>query len=426
MQTQTITCPSCGTTIELSETLAHPFVEAVRAELGAKLQAAQDEATKAKADLAKEKADIETQRADIAAQIARGISAKRTELEASVREEVETELRAEVDSKNKRIEKLLADLKGAKEDQLKLEQDKQDLELRAQSIDLEITKAVTAKLDALKAEAEQQAEESYRLKIAELNKKLEDTTEKLEEAKKKAQQGSVQLQGEVLELDFQATLSQTFPWDEIHEVKKGQRGADCIHLVNSGLNQRAGSISWETKRTQNWGSDWIIKLKGDSRDAKTDVAVIVSEILPQGIESFGLVEGIWVVKPSMAIPLAYALRETILKTSEARKAAEGKQTQAGAVYDYVTGPEFRARLEGIADPFRQMQCDLASERRQAEIRFSKRQKQIDRVLQSCFSMVGDLHGIAGQDIAELEAVEMKSLVASIEDDAPASYNGDHE
>lgn len=265
------------------------------------------------------------------------------------------------------------------------------------------------------------AEDGFKFQILELKKKLDDTTEKLEEARKKAQQGSQQLQGEVLELDLQCTLVQTFPWDQIEEVKKGQRGADCLQKVMSSSSQRAGAILWETKRAQNWGGDWIAKLKADARESKADLAVIVSEVLPCQ-ESLGLVEGVWVVTPSLAIPLAYALRESIIKTAEARRAAEGKQTQAGIIYDYVTGPEFRARLEGIAEPFKRMQLDLTKERRLAEIRFNKRQKQIDRVLQACFGMVGDLHGMAGQDIAELEAIELKALEASGEEEEDSNEN----
>ncbi len=414
MQNQTISCPKCGNEFELSESFAHPILEAARAEYEGQLQKAKDEATKAKDDLAKEKSAIETQKAQLETLIAKGVADKRVDLEKSIREELQVGIDADVKAKDTRIQKLISDLGIAKAEQLKLEQTKQDLELKASSIELEITKGVNSKLGDLKAQATKDAEESYKFKIAELEKKLTDTTGKLDEAKKKAEQGSQQLQGEVLELDFEASLTQAFPWDSIEEVKKGQRGADCLQAVMSNVNLRAGTILWETKRAQSWGGDWIKKLKADSREAKADIAVIVSDVLPQGNDSFGLVDGVWAVKQSMAIPLAHALRESILKTAEARNAAEGKQTKAGIIYDYVTGPEFRARLEGIAEPFKQMQSDLISERRVADQRFAKRQKQMDLVLKACFGMVGDLQGIAGKDLAELEAIELRALESGID------------
>lgn len=415
MQAQFINCPSCGTQIELSETLAHPFVEAVKAEYGVKLAAAQNKAAIAETEKSKVLANIEAREAALDAEIAKGVAAKRVQIENSIREEIEAEVKAEVDSKDLRIQKLIAQLDTANAAQLELEEAKQMLEMREKSIALEIAKGINAKLDDLRVQAEKDAAEAFRLKIAELNKKLEDTTEKLEEAKKKAQQGSQQLQGEVLELDIEERLCSAFPWDTVEEVKKGQRGADCLQRVMAAAGARGGTILWESKRTQNWNPEWISKLKNDARDAKAEVAVIVTEVVPSGCDCFTLVEGVWVVKPSYAVALAHALRETILKTVEARRAAEGKQTKAGVIYDYVTGSEFRARLEGIAEPFKAMQTELSSERRLAEQRFNRRQKQLDRVLTSCFGMVGDLHEIAGQDIAGLEAIELRALSAGESD-----------
>lgn len=417
MQNQTITCPQCSAQFELSETLAHPYIEAIKDEYEAKLLAAGAAVSKANQDLAKEKASIEAQKADLDTLISKGVAAKRVELEVSIRGQIEAESNSETQALNARIAGLLSDLQAAKQEQLGLEQAKQDLVLKANSVDLEIAKGVNAKMDELKGQAVVEAEETFKFEIAELKKKLSDTANKLDEAKKKTEQGSNLLRGEVLELDFEDRLSKEFPWDKVEEVKKGQRGADCLQLVMNGLTQKAGTIIWETKRTQNWGNDWIAKLKSDARDAKAEISVIVSDVLPNGIDTFGVIDGVWVVKPVYAISLAYALRDCVLKTREARTAAEGKETKAGIIYDYVTGADFRARLEGIAEPFKQMQADLMSERRLAEQRFSKRQKQIDRVLVACFGMVGDLHGIAGQDIAELESIELKALGNLPEDDS---------
>lgn len=409
MQNQKITCPECGTQIELSETLAQPLIQAAKAKFESKLKAAQQESAKAKSLLEQERANIEAEKAQLDALIAKGVSAKRLELEGSIRQEVQSELQADAQAKEQRIQTLLDQLKASQKAQLDLEKEKQDLELKASSIELEITKGVNSKLAELREQATHDAEEQFRLKIAELEKKLSDTNGKLDEAKRKAAQGSQQLQGEVLELDFQERLQQEFPWDAIQEVKKGAHGADVIQQVKIGATQVAGKIVWETKRTQNWSNDWIPKLKTDSRQEKADLAVLVSEVLPQGVDIFAHLDGVWVVRPSFAIPLANALREGIIATKKARLAAECKGTKAESVYDYVTGAEFKARLEGIAEPFKQMQEDLQKERRQSELNFNKRQKQMDRVLMACFGMIGDLQGIAGHDLAQLEEVELSEL-----------------
>ena len=176
-----------------------------------------------------------------------------------------------------------------------------------------------------------------------------------------------------------------------------------------------GAILWETKRAQNWGSDWTDKAKQDTREAKAEAAVIVSEVLPKGIASFGLHDGVWVTKPAFALPVAQLLRSGLVETAMARKATASKEDKADLLYDYMTGPDFFARLQGIAEPFAQMQQDLQKEKNSTIVRWNKREKQMTRVLHAAMGLTGDLQGLGGADMQSLEGFELKAL-ASMDDD----------
>jgi hypothetical protein len=409
LQTQLIRCPNCDQEFELTETLALPLVEAVRSELGAKLQTAQDEAQRAKSDLAKERSEIAVARAGIDAEIAKGIAAKRPELIQSVRTEVKAELEADVLAKDTRIAELLEDLGNARKAELAAEKAKQEFELKVQGVDLEVIRKVNEQLGDLRQQAQKEADESNKQKLAEKDLLIKRLTEQAEELKRKAEQGSQRDQGEAAELELQDVISTAFPWDEVGEIKSGIRGADVLQRVKTGSDTVAGAILWERKKAQGWGGEWLAKAKDDMRREKADLVVIVSEVVPKGIEFFDCCEDVWVVTPSCVVSVAKALRAGLLETANARRTAEGRKTNAERAYDYLMGPEFVARLKGIAEPFVAMQSDLESERRAMTKHWARRQKHIERVLEAAFGMRGDIEGLAGADLPELEAIEIRAL-----------------
>ncbi len=162
-----------------------------------------------------------------------------------------------------------------------------------------------------------------------------------------------------------------------------------------------GTIMWEIKRTTKWNNDWLAKAKHDAMGCKAEIVIIVSDTTPSGITSFDLLDGVWVCRPNFASALACALRQQMEQVSTARRVAEGKQGKSETLYDYMTGPEFRARFAGIVEPFVQMQKDLDSEKRSTITRWNKRQKQIEGILNSASALNGDLLGIGGHDMTEL-------------------------
>ncbi|MDH4154180.1 MAG: DUF2130 domain-containing protein, partial [Nitrospira sp.] len=231
----------------------------------------------------------------------------------------------------------------------------------------------------------------------------------IEELKRRAEQGSQQLQGEVQELELEAVLRTKFPRDTIEPVPKGEFGGDALQRVMGPLGQLCGTILWESKRTKNWSDGWLVKLRDDQRTAKADIAIIVSQTLPKDVESFDLVDGIWVTNAKSVFSLAVALRHSLIELASARQALDGQQTKTEMVYQYLTGPRFRHRVEAIVEAFSSMQEDLDREKKAITKQWAKREEQIERVMQATVGMYGDLQGIAGKSIQEIDGLELKTL-----------------
>ena len=257
--------------------------------------------------------------------------------------------------------------------------------------------------------ARQEAEEGLKLKVTEKEQTILAMQRQIEELKRKAEQGSQQLQGEVQELELENLLRSKFPSDSIEPVAKGEYGGDILQQVHGAFGQACGTILWESKRTRSWSDGWLTKLRDDQRAAKAEIAVIVSQALPKGVETFDLVDGVWITHPRAALPVAMMLRHTLLEVTSARLSSEGQQTKMELVYQYLTGPKFRQRVEGIVEAFSTMREDLDKEKAAIGKQWAKREKQIERVMQSTVGMYGDLQGIAGKTLQEIEGLSFPAL-----------------
>ena len=272
-----------------------------------------------------------------------------------------------------------------------------------------VEKRIQEGLATVREQAHKEAEEQLKFKVLEKEQTITSMQKQIEELKRKAEQGSQQLQGEVQELELEALLSTKFPRDIIEPVPKGEYGGDVLQRVTSTLGQSCGTILWESKRTKSWSDGWLVKLREDQRAAKAEVAVIVSQALPKGVETFELIDGVWVTHPRAAIPVAVTLRHTLIEVSSARQAMEGQQTKMEMVYQYLTGPRFRQRVQAIVEAFSSMQEDLDKEKKAITKQWAKREEQIGRVMQSTVGMYGDLQGIAGKTLQEIEGLGLQVL-----------------
>jgi hypothetical protein len=259
----------------------------------------------------------------------------------------------------------------------------------------------------------ERARQEERMKLAEAQKKLDDQAKLINEMKRRSEQGSMQTQGEVQELALEDYLKHAFVRDQVEEVAKGKRGGDCVHHVKDAYGNRCGRILYESKRTKTFGSDWTFKLKEDMRLTQADVGVIVTEALPADMTHFGLRDGVWICTFAEFKALATLFRESLLRVGEVRIAQENKGDKMQMLYNYLTSIEFRQKIEAIVESFRQMQDDLSKEKTQAYSRWARREKQIMQVIENTAGLYGDVRGIAGNAVKEIEALESEEIFHQI-------------
>jgi hypothetical protein len=300
----------------------------------------------------------------------------------------------------------LAEAQKAQADALKKQRELDDAR---RELDLSVEKKVQESLSTARSQARQEAETELKLKMSEKEQTILAMQRQIEDLKRRAEQGSQQLQGEVQELELEGLLKQSFPADVFTPVAKGEFGGDVVHAVARGEGLLCGTILWESKRTKHWSDGWLAKLRDDQRAAKADLAVIVTQALPKGIETFGHVDGVWVTSTRTFLPLAVALRHTLLELALARQAGEGQQSKMDLVYRYLTGPRFRQRVTAIIEKFEEMSADLVKERATMTKLWARREMQIQAVLTATAGMYGDLQGIAGQAIETIEALDVSRL-----------------
>ena len=416
MNEPVIFCPSCKTEIKLTESLAAPLIESTRRQYEQKI-------TQKEADVAKREATIKQQQealakaqASVDEQVAEKLKSERASIVSQeakkAREALADELgkaqleKAEVHELLKQRDAKLAE---ARKNEIELRQDRQKLQEEKENFELEKQRAIDAERGKIREAALKDADEQSRFKLAEKEKTITDLQTKLQDALRKAEQGSQQLQGEVQELELESLLRAKFPRDTIEPVPKGEYGGDVLHRVFGPAGQLCGTILWESKRTKNWSDSWLPKLREDQRAAKAEIAIVVSAVLPKHIDIFDLSDGVWVTEPRCIIPIAIALRQSLIELSAARQASDGQQTKMEMVYQYLTGPRFRLRIEAIVEKFSDMQEDLDKERKMMTRQWAKREQQIRGVIESTAGMYGDLQGIAGRTLQEIEGLSLKLL-----------------
>jgi hypothetical protein len=416
----TIRCPKCETDIKLTESLAAPLVEAIRVKYEHKLARQQSEFAKRETHLRARECAVNRTKEELDQLVERRVvemlnteRAKITAAEARrARDAIADEL-AKAREEKSAAEELVKDretkLAEARKNELALRQERQCLQEEKDQFELAKQRAIDAERANIRAAAQKDADEQARLRLAEKDKTITDLQVKLQEALRKAEQGSQQLQGEVQEIELETLLRARFPHDSIDPVPKGEHGGDVLHCVVTPVGVACGKILWEAKRTKNWSDGWLPKLREDQRAAKAEVAVIVSQALPKGLDCFDLVDGVWVISSQVLLPMACALREFLMGLALARQAREGQQTKIAQVYEYLTGPEFRHHVEAILEKTSNLHADLKKERDFMTKQWAKREKHIRQVGDSMLGIYGDLQGIAGKTLLELENLDVKLL-----------------
>lgn len=415
-QEPTLHCPNCNHEIKLTESLAAPLLEETRQRFNEQLAAKDAEVARRTEALRKEQDAVAKAREQIEDQVGQRLTAERSQLVATeakkAREAVAGHLQAkeaEAAELRNNLEANNAKLAEAQQAQAELIRKERALADEKREMDLTIEKRVQASVDDIRSKAKQESDEAARLKVAEKDQTIESMSRTIEELRRKAEQGSQQSQGEVFELELEEVLRGKFPMDAIEPVAKGELGADVVQQVNGSIGQPAGMILWESKRTKAWSDGWLAKLREDQRRCGADVALIISHALPKHIEHFDLVDGVWVAHPRCALPVAVALRQSLMELSSARRVQQGQQTKTEQVYEYLTGTRFRQRVDAVVEKFNDMREDLDKERKFMGRQWAKRETQIIAVVESTVGMVGDLQAIAGKAMPEIASLEAPLL-----------------
>ncbi|HEY4312819.1 MAG TPA: DUF2130 domain-containing protein [Pirellulales bacterium] len=415
MTEPTITCPNCKTEIKLTESLAAPLIASTRQQYEEKLVQKDADVAKREATVKEEKAKIAKALASIDEQVAEKLKTERLTIVEEEARKARRLVSSDLEKQAKELAELqevlterdgkLADAQKAQADLIRKQRELDDAK---REMELTIEKRVQESLTTVRDKAKLEAEEGLKLKVAEKEEQIAGMQRQIEELKRKAEQGSQQLQGEVQELELESLLRSAFPQDLIEPVPKGEFGGDLIQKVMGPIGL-CGTILWESKRTKNWSDGWLAKLREDQRAAKAEIALIVTQTMPKDVETFNHIDGVWVSSHRCAIPVAIALRHSLIELAAARKAGEGQQTKMEMVYQYLTGPRFRHRIQAIVEKFGDMHEDLQRERKTMTKLWAKREEQIRCVVESTAGMYGDLQGIAGKTLQEIEGLQLPVL-----------------
>jgi len=334
---------------------------------------------------------------------------EKTKMQQQIEESLRKNIATDFENKLRLLEQNNKDneekLKQARQKELEFLQKEQALKNKEEEIEINIQKQLQREREKLsedirKIEEQKIAakETEYQLRMRELEKQLDDQKKLAEEMKRKAEQGSMQLQGEVQEIALEEMLKTNFPFDEISEVGKGVRGADCIQTVRNNFGQVCGKIIYESKRTNAFANDWIDKLKADMRSLGADIAVIVTKTMPKEMESFGIKDGVWICSFSEVKALAAVLRDGVVRVFSAAKSQENKGDKMHLLYDYLTSTEFAEQWKAIREGFMSMKLSIQKERDAMEKLWKAREKQLEKVLLNAAHIRGSIEGISGTDV----------------------------
>ncbi|MGD1001046.1 MAG: DUF2130 domain-containing protein [Candidatus Brocadiia bacterium] len=378
---QTVVCPGCGKSIPLTKALTSNIEATLRRQFEAQ---ASDRERALKRDYAEQ------------------LQEAQQEARAKAREGINEEMATLRDQLMQRDEQIAE----TRRKEMDLIQRERSLTDRLAEVDLEIARRLDTERSSIREEVARKMEDERQLKDLEKDKQLSDLKMQVDVLKRKLEQGSQQTQGEAVELQLEELLAGAFPFDQIEPVGKGIKGADVLQRVNTQQGQYCGMIAWEFKNTRNWTDGWIAKLKDDQRAAKAEIGVLATAVLPKGITHIGQVEGVWVTDFASLIGLASALRTGLVQVALGRLAAVGKNDKMDMLYNYLTGTEFKQRVEAMIESFILMRDDLEQEKRAAERVWAKREKQIQRVVGGVAGMYGDMQGIVGVSLPRIERLEL--------------------
>lgn len=406
--TKNIICPKCGEVISIDDALSHQIEDKLRKEIEGKQKVREAEMAEERNKIEAEKIQLETEKKNAQIEINKKVSEKLEIEKNALWKQAKIEASKEGEAEKKMIEEQLADkdkkLKEANQNELELRKEKQKLKDEKDAFELEKVRQLDKERKKIEEYASKKATDAKQAEIDQLNKKLSDATKAKDELARKLEQGSQQTQGEVQEIILEKLLKSEFIHDDISPVPKGVAGADVVQTVRTKTGIECGKIIWESKKTKAWSELWIQKLKEDQRLVKAEIAVIVSSVLPEGVNGISLRDSVWVCDIKLAISIAIALRQSLEAVSREKAMSVGKNEKVEILYAYLTGTEFKQRIEIIIEAFSSMKSSLDKEKLYFEKSWAEKEKQIQKVIKNTVGIHGDLSGII--QLQKIESLEL--------------------
>ncbi len=405
-----INCPHCLKSIDISDVLTKQIREGVIKQVNTEQQQMQQHLLLKEEQFKKAKEAFELKKAKENELFNEKLEAKlkqeKITTELKIKKEIEDQYKLNQEQTQKELlekSEKLKELYNLQAQNGRLVREKNEMK---EALELENIKKINEALALEKERIKKQESEKYELQILEYKKQVDDQKKLTEEMRRKQEQGSMQLQGEVMELAIESYLKQQFPLDEITEIKKGAKGADCIQQVNTREKLNVGTIYYESKRTKAFEPSWIEKFKTDIKSINANVGVLVTEVLPKNMERMGYHQGIWICTFDEFKGLCFVLRESLIQINEVIIKQENKGDKMELLYNYLSSNIFKQQIEAIVEGFTQMKKDLDSEKRALQKIWKQREIQIEKVTLNTIDMHTSIRGIAGSAITPVSLLEL--------------------
>ncbi|HEY6956126.1 MAG TPA: DUF2130 domain-containing protein [Flavisolibacter sp.] len=412
----TIKCPNCASVIDVDNALSADMEQKLKQRYEQQLQESVSQLNNERKRLEEEQKLFDEKKKRENELFQQKLQQEKLKLETELQQQLRKSIASDYENQLRLLKQSAEEseekLRTARLKELEFLKKEQEIKNKEQELEIVLQKRLMEERNSLMQQIRKEEESrtslketEYQLKVRELEKQLEDQRKLAEEMKRKAEQGSMQLQGEVQELLLEEILRDHFPYDSVGEVGKGVEGADCIQIVRNNFGSDCGKIIFESKRTKSFNSGWIEKLKTDMRNKQADVAILVTQAYPKDMTCFGEKDGVWICSFAEVIALTTALRHTIIRIADTKKAEENKGEKMQMLYGYLTGNEFRQQIETIVEGFLSMKNSITKERIQMEKLWKEREKQLEKVLLSTSGLYGSIKGIAGASIGSIPLLE---------------------
>ena len=230
-----ITCPHCNRQIPLTQALTSEIEEKVREKYEAEASEKDKEIRKKLREIERSEKEIQELRVAINEEVATKVADEKKGLMEEIRKKVEDEHSLELNDLRKSSREVRRKLREAQEKEIELRRERRELEESREELELEVQRKLDKERNSIREGVEKRLKEEHLLEVREKDEVLRIMKSQIDDLKRRVEQGSEQLRGEVMELELEGLLSDTFPQDEIIPVPKGTLSISG-YLVLSELN----------------------------------------------------------------------------------------------------------------------------------------------------------------------------------------------